>query len=255
MFKKHQTSFGWYLIIAIHFLYVFTSFEVKAQDIPLLKEPVTDFTNTLDYSQWTTLSSKVRFLEDSTSIQIAIVIIPSLNGADIRDYAIDLLQKNKIGQKGKDNGVLLLVAKDDKKIAIEVGYGLEGVLPDALCNQIIRNEIKPRFRESDFNGGLVAALDAIIKAAHGEYRSEGKGKKNIYNFGAGTLVLFVILSFLFSMIRGGRSHGISSRGYRSSMFGGSGFGGGFGGWSSGGGGGGWSAGGGSFGGGGASGSW
>ena len=213
---------------------------------------MSDFTNTLEFTQWRALESQLNRFEDSTSTQIAVVIISSLQGEDITDYALKIAEANKIGRKGKDNGLLILISKDDKKIRFEVGYGLEGSLPDALCDQIIRNEMRPRFREGDFYGGISAALTAVIQATRGEYKAEGTTRHKVTSWGMILLALIVLASFGMSIFSGGRRYGVSSRGYSRSSYWGGGFGGGgFGG----GGGGGWSGGGGSFGGGGASGSW
>jgi uncharacterized protein len=226
--------------------------------VPQLHERVSDFTNTLEFTQWRALESQLKRFEDSTSTQIAVVIISSLQGEDITDYALKIAEANKIGRKGKDNGLLILIAKEDKKIRFEVGYGLEGSLPDALCDQIIRNEIRPRFREGDFYGGVSAALNAVIQATKGEYKAEGTTSHKVTSWGTILLAFIVFGMFGMSLLGGGRRYGVSSRGYSRSSYWGGGFGGGggfFGGGGSGGGGGGWSGGGGSFGGGGASGSW
>ncbi len=219
--------------------------------MPILHEHVTDFTNTLEFSEWRSLESQLKRFEDTTSTQIAVVMIQTLKGDDIADYSLKIAEANKIGTKGKDNGLLILIAKDDKQIRFEVGYGLEGSLPDALCDQIIRNEIRPRFRDGDYYGGISAGLDAVIKATKGEYKAEGRTRDNVTNFGSVVLALILFVVFGTSIFGGGRRYGISSRGHYQSGYWGGGFGGGFGG----GGGGGWSGGGGSFGGGGASGSW
>lgn len=225
--------------------------------VPQLHERVSDFTNTLEFTQWRALESQLKRFEDSTSTQIAVVIISSLQGEDITDYALKIAEANKIGKKGKDNGLLILIAKEDKKIRFEVGYGLEGSLPDALCDQIIRNEIRPRFRDGDFYGGISAGLNAAIQATKGEYKAEGTAGDKVTSWGTILLAFIVFGMFGMSLLGGGRRYGVSSRGYSRSGFWGGGFGGGggfFGGGGSGGGGG-WSGGGGSFGGGGASGSW
>ena len=227
---------------------------LKAQEIsvPQLHEHVTDFTNTLQFSEWRSLETQLKRFEDSTSTQIAVVMIQSLQGDDITDYSLKIAEANKIGTKGKDNGLLILIAKGDKAIRFEVGYGLEGSLPDALCDQIIRNEIRPRFRDGDYYGGISAGLDAVIKATKGEYKAEGRTRNNVTNLGSVLLSVILFVIFGISIFGGGRRYGISSRGHYQSGYWGGGFGGGgFGG----GGGGGWSGGGGSFGGGGASGSW
>ena len=232
---------------------------LKAQEIsvPQLHEHVTDFTNTLQFSEWRSLETQLKRFEDSTSTQIAVVMIQSLQGDDITDYSLKIAEANKIGTKGKDNGLLILIAKDDKAIRFEVGYGLEGSLPDALCDQIIRNEIRPRFRDGDYYGGISAGLDAVIKATKGEYKAEGRTRDKVTNLGSVLLSVILFVIFGISIFGGGRRYGISSRGHYQSGYWGGGFGGGgfFGGGGLGGGGGGWSGGGGSFGGGGASGSW
>jgi len=109
--------------------------------------------------------------QDSTSNQIAILIIQSLDGDVLEDYSIRVAEKWKLGQADKDNGVLLLVAVDDHKMRIEVGQGLEGVLTDAIASRIIRNEIAPNFRRDDYDAGIKEGVDGIIKAIGGEYSS------------------------------------------------------------------------------------
>src|SRR5579859_4490502 len=118
------------------------------------------------------LEKELKAYEDSTSNQIAVLIVQSLDGDVLEEYSLHVAEKWKLGQKGKDNGVLLLIAVDDHKIRIEVGQGLEGVLTDAQCSRIIRNEIAPAFRRSEFDGGVAAGVSAIIKAIGGEYTAD-----------------------------------------------------------------------------------
>lgn len=107
---------------------------------------------------------------DSTSNQVAVFIIPSLDGANLEEYSLHVAHDVwKLGTANNDNGVLLLIAVDDRKMRIEVGQGLEGPLPDAIASQIIRNEIAPRFREQDYDGGVTAGVQAIISAIQNEY--------------------------------------------------------------------------------------
>jgi uncharacterized protein len=108
--------------------------------------------------------------EQETSNQVVVHTIPSLGGETIEGYGIRLATQLQAGQKGKDNGVLLLVARDDRKVRIEVGYGLEGALPDVLCARIIREEIVPRFKQGDMDGGVAGGVDKILGAIRGEYR-------------------------------------------------------------------------------------
>lgn len=118
------------------------------------------------------LEARLKQYEDSTSNQIAILIIPSLAGESIEDYTLRVAEKWKLGQQDKDNGVLLLIAIDDRKMRIEVGEGLEGVLPDAISNRIIRNEMAPNFRRNDYDAGVTSAINAMISAIGGEYTAD-----------------------------------------------------------------------------------
>jgi uncharacterized protein len=228
-------------------------------EVPQLQQRVTDFTNTLNFNEWRALETRLKQFEDSTSTQIAILIINSLEGGALEDYSMKVFEKNKLGQKGKDNGVLILVAKADRKIRIEVGYGLEGALTDAATTQIREREINPRFRTGDFYGGLDRAVSAIFAATAGEYKVDARGKKAPLTTVIMMLIFFGIMgAFVLPMFSSRRRTVIGSRGsmYRSGWgwpyIGGGGFGGGGGSF---GGGGGFSGGGGMAGGGGSSGSW
>ena len=118
------------------------------------------------------IEQRLKVYEDSTSNQIAILIIQSLDGEVLEEYSLKVAEAWKLGQKDKDNGVLLLIAVDDHKMRIEVGQGLEGVLTDAHCNRIIRNEMTPNFRNSDYDAGVTAAAEAMIKSIRGEYSAD-----------------------------------------------------------------------------------
>jgi uncharacterized protein len=194
--------------------------------------------------------------EDSTSNQIAILIIPALNDVPVEDYTFRVAENWKLGTEEKDNGVLLFVAVKDRKVRIEVGEGLEGVLPDAIGNQIIRNEIAPNFRQQNYEAGIRAGVQAVIQAIGGEYQAEhGPVTRRKGRGGSlwGTLIVLAIIILISRIGGGGRGN---RRGGWSSGAGW--YGGGFsgrGGGSGGGFGGGFSGGGGGFSGGGASGSW
>ncbi len=152
--------------------FVLTSIvSISQRAIPALEgRRVHDEASVLSASTIQQLELQLKQFEDSTSNQIAILIIPSLEGDVIEDYALRVAHDVwKLGQSKNDNGVLLVVAVDDRKMRIEVGYGLEGVLTDALCAQIIRNEMAPNFRRGDYNTGVVTAIYAIIRATQGEY--------------------------------------------------------------------------------------
>jgi len=193
--------------------------------------------------------------EDSTSNQIAVLVVQTLNGEPIEDYTFRVAEHWKLGQQKNDNGVLIFAAIGDRKARIEVGEGLEGVLTDALCNQIIRNEMAPYFRQNDYEGGIQAATQAVIKAIAGEYHAQAKPAGRRGRGGSmTTFIIVLIIIIIISRIRGGGRGNYRGGGWSagSGWFGGSGFSGGGGGWS---GGGGFSGGGGGFSGGGSSGSW
>ncbi|MEX2230792.1 MAG: TPM domain-containing protein [Cyclobacteriaceae bacterium] len=203
------------------------------------------------------LEQQLKQHEDSTSNQIAVLIIPSLNDVPIEDYSLQASEAWKLGQAEKDNGALLLIAVEDRKVRIEVGEGLEGVLPDAICNQIVRNEIAPNFRQNNYEAGIRAATTAMIKAIGGEYEAErGPIARRKGRGGSIWTTLIILAIIIFISRRGGGGKGNYRRGGWSSGAGwygagfgrGGGFGGGFGG-------GGFSGGGGGFSGGGSSGSW
>jgi uncharacterized protein len=226
---------------------------------------VNDFTGTLTPEQKESLEQKLYRYDDSTSNQVAVVIIPTTGDYSIDEVALKILRDWGVGNKGTNNGIVILIAKNDHKIRIEVGYGLEGAIPDVTAKAIIDNDLTPAFREENYYRGLDKATDDIIKAAAGEYRApEGYAKRKGKGIGSGAIIFFIILFIIISSIgrRGGGGGMMSRRGYGGfgtgwilgSMLGGGSRGGG--GWSGGGGGGGFGGfGGGGGGGGGASGGW
>lgn len=259
--------------------FIFPSIQIIAQDIPEKPNPprlVNDFAQMLSADEVRTLENKLVSFNDSTSTQIAIVIVPTLNGYSKADYAQRLGEKWGIGKKGLNNGVLILVkpktADSNGQVQITQGYGLEGAIPDITCGEIVDYEILPAFRNNDYFGGLDKATNTLMSLARGEFSAEDYGKKagrggksnsqgSPALFGIIAIVVILILIFgkkggsnnrhintgglplwlLLSMMNSGRgSHGGSWGGFS----GGGGGGGGFGGF-----------GGGSFGGGGAGGSW
>jgi uncharacterized protein len=216
---------------------------------------VVDETGTLFQGETEALITKLITFEKETSNQVVVFMINTLNGQDLFTYSNKLARENNIGSKGKNNGVLLLIVKQDKQLRIEVGYGLEGALPDITCSSIIRNEITPSFKKGKYYEGITKGIDAIILATKGEYKADKDDGKflgiSISNlFVIGFFAFFILINIIQSIFRRKHYSGSSKGGY----WGGWGSG-GFGGGSSGGSFGGFSGGGGSFGGGGASGSW
>ena len=245
------------------FLLLITSFAARAQDIPVVPNPprlVNDFTNTLTADQNEALNRKLYQFDDSSSTQITVVIVKTTGGMDVADYALEVGRKWGIGQKGINNGVILLIAKDDRKLNISPGYGLEKALPDVTCKQIIDYTIVPNFKGDDYYRGIEEGTDAIMQAVRGEYRApEGYNNRKSSGSGIGRITFIIIIIVIFLAVSGGKGGGgsfMSRRGFAAwtiaNMLSG---GGGRGGGGSSGGGGFGGFGGGSFGGGGASGSW
>jgi uncharacterized protein len=234
---------------------------------------VNDYANVLSATQKQSLEQKLVAFDDSSSTQIAIAIVKSVGDYDINEYAVELGRKWGVGQSGKNNGIMIVVAVGDRKISIQTGYGVEGALPDVYARRIIDNDIKPNFKAGDYYAGLDAGTTSIIKYTRGEYKNDNP-KASKSKGGSGSLVIIIIIVVVIIIIMrkggGGGSEIIGGRGASNALFwallfgggGGSrggnsgwGSGGGFGGGGSSGGGGFGGFGGGSFGGGGSSGSW
>jgi uncharacterized protein len=248
---------------------------VFGQNIPARPTPprlVNDFAGMLKAEEVSMLEQKLVIFNDSTSTQIAIVIVPSLEGYDKADYAQRLAEKWGIGQKGLNNGVLLLIkpktGDSNGQVQIAPGYGLEGAIPDITCAEIVDREILPAFRNGDYYGGINKATNTLISLARGEFSASEYGHRAKKSTGKGVplgliiLGVFIIISLIsrnsggsnnkhistgglpFWMLMGMMNSGRGSSGSWGGFSGGGGGGGGFGGF-----------GGGSFGGGGAGGSW
>ncbi|MFH1905450.1 MAG: TPM domain-containing protein [bacterium] len=221
---------------------------------------VNDFARVLNSSEKGIITNLITELEKKTSAEIAIVTVPNIEGSEINIYKNELFEKWKIGKKGKDNGVLIVLAMKERKVGIEVGYGLEGVLPDGLCGEIIRKQMSPNFKVGQFGKGLVSAVATISNLVAKEYNVKLSGLNSlprtayvVRKRSAASSIASIIFTLLFLMLILGSRTGLlgvllfGSMAGRGGYWGGSGsggFGGGFGGF-----------GGGMSGGGGASGSW
>jgi uncharacterized protein len=239
---------------------------------PQLTGRVVDQAGILDPSVRARLDEKLAQLERNTTTQLVVVTLRSLEGYDIADYGYRLGRHWGIGQKGSNNGALLIVVPSERKVRIEVGYGLEGTLTDAVSHLIIQNAMLPRFRAGDFAGGIERGVDDLVQVLSGDAedfkrRAAEQRDRPSGSEGMSTFVFVIIFLFLWYLIfvRAARQQRYAGRrgggwwwiptgtaGSRGGWSGGGGWGGGF---SGGGGGGGFSGGGGSFGGGGSSGSW
>jgi uncharacterized protein len=163
--------------------------------VPELTQRVTDLTGTLDAATIQQLDRKLADLEARKGSQIAVLLIPSLEGEDIASFGIRVADKWKVGRKRVDDGVILIVAKNDRKLRIEVGYGLEGAIPDAIANRVISEIITPKFRAGDFAGGINAGVDQLIRLINGEPLPEPtkQPQRNSSELGS---------AFIFSLIGG-----------------------------------------------------
>lgn len=250
----HPYSQGLALVTLLSTFILFSF--ASALDVPALRGRVNDYANLMPPSRAQSLEQRLEQFENETGHQIAVLTIPSLQGEDIEGFSIRVAENWKIGKKGFDNGVILLIAKNDRRLRIEVGYGLEGILPDAIASRIIREIVAPRFRANDYVGGIEAGADAIMKVTKGEPLPETQRRKPLSSthLPNGLLLPLILLAFFVLNALSWRSTrsawGTRGRRYYSGWWMGGGFGGGgFGG------GGGFSGGGGGFGGGGASGGW
>jgi uncharacterized protein len=249
------------VVLLSTYLLLIQASTVSAIDVPPLRGRVNDYAGVMSQDQVRSLEARLAQFEQETGHQVAVLTIPTLDGEDIEGFSIRVAESWKIGKKGFDNGVILVVAVKDRRLRLEVGYGLEGILPDAIAKQITSEYIVPRFRSQDYAGGIIAGIDAVLKVIKNEplpqsaRKTGGKQGSGLSSFAmlAITLALFGLMAFGSANRRRNRMWATRGRHYPPIIWGGGGFGGG--GFSGGGGGGGFSGGGGSFGGGGASDSW
>jgi uncharacterized protein len=233
---------------------VFGSFAARSQGsidtaIPPRPNPprlVNDIAQLMLPQQDDALEQKLDAYNDSTSTQIAVVIVPTVGDYAMVDYALAIMRKWGVGSKKNNNGVVLLIAKNDHKVFIATGYGMEGVLPDITCKQIIDNDITPNFQEGNYYAGINKAIDDMMLAAAGEYKASPQNQNSGGGNIIGIIIIIMIILFIISRInrRGGGGNTVSRGGWWIGPLIGSAF---LGGWGGGGGGG---FGGGGFGGGG-----
>jgi len=261
---------------SIFFVLIFGLFAIPvfSLEVPALNTPITDKADVINSSDEKALNQKLTNLSNETGIQVAVLTIPSLEGEALESYSMKVAENWKLGQKGEDNGVLLLVSIGDRSLRIETGYGVEGDLTDTKCGLIIRNVITPHFKNGDYSTGIVQGVTAIVENVATDFSensenpiileleddeesssaivaiffmfmiailASAKNKSSLGSSGNSTLKNVVIAKTALDIAKS-----LTSSNNNNSGFGGSSFGGGFGGFSGGGG---------SFGGGGASGSW
>jgi uncharacterized protein len=260
-----------FVVFALFGLFVAQAFASDVSDIPPKPDHYfNDYASLVSPQTAQQLNQELEKFERETSNQILVVIYKSLPaGTVVEDFAEGAFRAWKPGQKGKNNGAILFVFTRDRKAWIQTGYGLEGALPDAICRRIVADELVPRFQAGDFNGGLTAAVNAMIAATKGEYKGTGrtvaeagrekaKSQNDVFDIVFIVIVLGLIGIVFFRNLRRGTLYSSGDSGRPGGIWfigGGGGDGGGFSGGGGGGGGGGFSGGGGDSGGGGAGGSW
>ncbi len=195
------------------FIILYSLFSLSAQDLKLPAQPdpprlVNDMAGMLSSDETATLEGKLVAYDDSTSTQIVVLTIPSLEGADPAEYATAVIHKWGIGQKGKDNGVLLLISKSDHKIFIATGRGVEANLPDITAKRIIDHVITPQFKAGHFYAGINGATDEMIARLSGQFVNDDQKDTQSKPFGHAKLIaLVIVLIILFFIFFGGGSGG------------------------------------------------
>ncbi len=186
----------------------------EALEVPPLKGRVNDLADLIDATTEHQLDAALAQLEQTDATQVVILTIPSLQGDSLEDFSIRVVDQWKLGQKDVDNGVLLLIAKNDRKIRIEVGYGLEGKLTDLMAGRIIRNVISPEFKMGRFDQGIVAGVGAIVGVVRGEYQAPAAPRRRgrNRNVSPGFMGLIALLVFVNMLGRANRFLGAAAGG-------------------------------------------
>ena len=176
-----------------------------ALDVPPLRGHVNDYAGLLSPGEARGLEARLAAFERSDSTQIVILTVPTLAGESLEDFSIKVAESWRIGQKGLDNGAIILIARQERKVRIEVGRGLEGKLTDLVSGRIIRNEMVPRFKSGDFDGGVEAGVAAVSSVVKGEYRAGSRDlrqtRKSIHPIYTLAIFLLVLCVFLGSVSR------------------------------------------------------
>ncbi len=174
-----------------------------ALDVPALKDRVNDYAHLLSPATIAQLDNSLKYFEQQESTQIVVLTVPTLSGDSLDDFSIRVADKWKIGQKGLDNGAILLIAKKERKLRIEVGYGLEGKLTDLVSGRIIRNVILPWFKQGNFDQGVLDGVAAMMAVVKGEYKGKAVHpvrKKSANNLLAAIVPLVIFFSFLGTIL-------------------------------------------------------
>jgi uncharacterized protein len=176
-------------------------FSAYSLDVPKIQSYVNDYAGMISPSVRSKMEGELRAFEQSDSTQIVILTVPSLEGENIEEFSIKVAEAWKIGQQQKDNGILLIVSKQERKIRIEVGRGLEGKLTDLMAGRIIDQVIKPRFKQGDFDGGFITGTSALVDATRGEFKAE-QGPVQRRQKGFPPFLTFLLFFGIFVLILG-----------------------------------------------------
>jgi uncharacterized protein len=188
------------LFLALLFSFNFASAKIEVPKKPQPERLVNDFANILEANQKQLLEQKLVAIADSTSNQIVVVIVSSLNNYESIDVALAYLREWGVGQKSKNNGAVILIAPNEHKISIATGYGLEGALPDGTCRLIIEHEIKPSFKNENYFEGINNGIDAIYKAIKGEYKVDESDYRKKQKKGFPFIFILIIIIIIISVI-------------------------------------------------------
>ncbi len=178
---------------------------VQAVEVPPLAGRINDLAGVLSTETESRIELSLAGLEQSDSTQVAVLTMKSIEGVPIEEFGIKVAEKWKVGRKGLDNGVILIVALEERTVRIEVGRGLEGKLTDLMAGRIIRNEIVPRFREGDFDGGILAGVNAIVATVKGEYVAPEEAKPEHRSRSGSPVFMLLVAFFVITSALGGIS--------------------------------------------------
>jgi len=186
------------------FFFLLFCVPVHALEVPKLQGYVNDYAGMISPQAKATLEQELQAFEQSDSTQIVVLTIPSLEGEVLEEFSIKVAEQWKVGQKGKDNGIIVLVSKQDRKIRIEVGRGLEGKITDLMSGRIIDLVIKPKFKRGDFDSGVISGIHALIDASRGEFKADSNRETQRRN-GQSRLLTFLIFGGFAILVLGSMS--------------------------------------------------
>lgn len=200
---EHMKKYS--ILLIILYLAIPISF---ADDLPRPRGYVNDYAGILDGGRARQIEAACASIEQSTGVEMSVVIIESLDGSTVEEMGLRFLEEWGVGKKGQDNGVVILVAMKDRQIRIENGYGIEEVLPDGKAGEVIRYDIAPRFKQGDYGGGLLAAVYKIGKIVGGEIVNYPTTKRRKKNIGGLIYLVFFIIAIISSLFGRRRGRGL-----------------------------------------------